>query len=263
MHNGGHNASAGPAAEPVVEPAWAGLVPADQWRILRLGAAALERAGVPFLIHGAMAMATYTGRWRNTKDLDFVVHPRQRETAIDAIVRAGFDDYHSHEAYDRSWIFRGVREGVILDLIWDLPNHRVAIDEEWYRRGVPITLGGDAYVVVPPEELVRVKLYVLQRERCDWVDVLNIMAGAVGRIDWGWLVARMGRDAPLLQGALAVFCWLSPGRARALPEWLRRQFALPACEVDDPQAAEERRVRLFDSRPWFAVHQPVDHPLER
>ena len=263
MHNGGHNAFAGIATEPIIEPSWAALVPEDQWRILRLGATALEGAGVPFLIHGAMAMATYTGRWRNTKDLDFVVHPRQRETAIEAIRRAGFDDYYAQEAYDRSWIFRGVREGVILDLIWELPNHRVPIDEEWFRRGVPITLGGYAYVVVPAEELVRVKLYVMQRERCDWVDVLNIMAGSVERIDWRWLVARMARDMPLLQAALAIFSWMSPARARALPEWLRQQFALPDVGGDDPQATELRRVRLFDSRPWFAPHQPVDQPLER
>jgi hypothetical protein len=116
---------------------------------------------------------------------------------------------------------------------------------------------------VPVEELVRVKLYVLQRERCDWVDVLNVLAGAVERIDWRWLVSRMGRDLPLLHAVLAIFNWMSPNRTTALPAWLREQFALPYIEVDDPTAAEERRVRLFDSRPWFAPHQAIDQPLER
>jgi hypothetical protein len=90
-----------------------------------------------------------------------------------------------------------------------------------------------------------------------------VLASAVDRIDWRWLVQRMGRDVALLHAVLAVFNWMSPNRATALPGWVREQFALPYPDVDDPAAAEERRVRLFDSRPWFALHEPVDRPLER
>ena len=55
-----------------------------------------------------------------------------------------------------------------------------------------------------------------------------------------------------------------PARAAAaLPEWVRAQFALPLIAGDDPAAMEARRVALFDSRPWFALHQPLDQPLER
>jgi hypothetical protein len=71
----------------------------------------------------------------------------------------------------------------------------------------------------------------------------------------------MGADLPLLQGALSVFNWLSPARAQSLPGWLREQFALPSIEASD--ATELEHVRLFDSRPWFALHQPLDRPLER
>jgi hypothetical protein len=73
----------------------------------------------------------------------------------------------------------------------------------------------------------------------------------------------MGRDLPLLHAALAIFNWMCPGRAHALPSWLRKQFALPRVETEDFSLTEERRVRLFDSRPWFAPHQPIDRPLER
>jgi hypothetical protein len=242
---------------------WPELIPEDQWRVLEAGVAALKGAGVGFLWHGALAFAACTGHWRNTKDLDAIVRPRDREAAVAAMQRAGFEDYFAQGAYDRSWIFRAVREGVLFDVIWALPNHRVPIDEEWFRRAQPLRLRGREFQAVPAEELVRVKLYVMQRERCDWVDVLNVLAGAVERIDWRWLVERMGRDLPLLQGALAVFNWLSPGRAQALPGWIRERFALPEISPDDPAAMEERRVRLFDSRPWFAAHQPLDQPLPR
>lgn len=248
---------------PTAEPAWAALIPEEQWGVFALGVTALEAAGVPFLVHGALALATFTGRWRNTKDVDVIVRPPDRERAIDALRRAGFEDYFERQSYDRSWIFRGFKEDVIFDVIWDLPNHRVAIDDVWFEHAQAFWLRGRLLAAVPAEEMIRVKLYVMQRERCDWVDILNVLAGAAERIDWHRLVQRMGRDVPLLQAVLALFNWMSPNRATAIPAWLREQFALASSDIDDPAAVEERRVRLFDSRPWFAVHQPADRPLER
>ncbi len=243
---------------------WGKLIPEEQWTIFRSGTEALEQAGVPYLLHGALGLATYTGHWRNTKDVDVVVRAADRERAVAAVSGAGFGDYFEQESYDRSWIFRGTRDGVLFDVIWDLPNHRVAIDDAWFDRAEPLVLRGQPFSVVPPEELIRVKLYVMQRERCDWVDVLNVLAGAAARLDWQTLVDRMGPDVGLLQGVLAVFNWLCPERARLVPGWLREQFALqPADEAAEPEAREERRVRLFDSRPWFAMRLPADRVLER
>lgn len=251
------------APAPPVDPPWTTLVPDDQWAVFVLGTDVLQTARVPFLVHGAFALADCTGHWRNTKDIDVVVRPDDRERAIGALREAGFDDYFAREAYDRSWIFRGFRQEVLFDVFWDLPNHRVTIDDAWFQRALPLSIRGRTFSLVPVEELVRIKLYVFQRERCDWVDVLNVLATAGERIDWHWLVERIGRDLPLLQAVLALFNWMSPNRAGSIPAWLRARFALSDCEVSDPSAAERRRVRLFDSRPWFAPHEPEDRPLER
>jgi hypothetical protein len=251
------------AAPRAIETTWGELIPEEQWGIFSLGVTALEANGVPFLVHGALALGTYTGRWRNTKDVDVIVRPRDQERAVSALQRAGFEDYHNREPYDRSWIFRGFKEEVIFDIIWALPNHRVVIDEGWFERSRSFWLRGRLLAAVPAEEMVRVKLYVFQRERCDWVDVLNVLAGTCDTLDWRWLVQRMDRDLPLLHAALAVFNWMSPQRSATLPRWLREQFALPLLDVPDPAEVEVRRARLFDSRPWFALHQPTDKPLER
>ncbi len=252
-----------PTTDPVNETSWSSLIPEDQWRVLLGGTDALEQAGVRFLLGGALALATYTGHWRNTKDVDVIVFEADRDRAIEALKSAGFDDYFEQQAYDRSWIFRGFKDGVLFDVIWALPNHRVGIDDGWFAHARALNLRGRTFHAAPAEEIVRVKLYVMQRERCDWVDVLNILAATVEQISWPWLFERMGRDLPLLHAALAIFNWMCPGRAHALPAWLRKQFALPRIEADDLAATEERRVRMFDSRPWFALHQPDDRPLER
>lgn len=251
-----------PAAAPIDAP-WSALIPDDQWEMFTRGTAAIHAAGVPTLLGGAMALATYTRHWRNTKDIDVIVPPGGHEAAIAAVRALGFGDYFDQEPYDRSWIFRAWKDGVLFDIIWALPNHRVPIDNVWFERGAPVSLRGTIYAAAPAEELIRVKLYVMQRERCDWVDVLNVLGGICETIDWSWLVRRMGRDLPLLHAALAIFNWMCPGRSRCIPDWLRQQFALPLLAADDPTCSEERRVRLFDSRPWFAMHQPADQPLER
>lgn len=245
------------------DAAWGRLIPDDQWEHFIAGTRALDAAGVPFVLAGAMALATYTGHWRNTKDVDVIIRDAGHERAVSALQGAGFDDYHDQLAYDRSWIFRGIKGGVLFDIIWALPNHRVEIDNDWFERAQSLRLRGRELLAAPAEEIIRVKLYVLQRERCDWVDVLNLIASAVNELDWRWLVQRMDRDLPLLHGVLAVFNWMSPARARTLPAWLRELFALPLIATEDPAAMEARHVRLFDSRPWFAPHLPVDQPLER
>ncbi len=247
---------------PIPAP-WAALIPDDQWVVFTSGTRAIREAGVAAMLGGAVGLATYTRHWRNTKDVDVFVRDSEHEKAVAAVLALGFEDYHGRLSYDRSWIFRAYSNGVLFDIIWALPNHRVPIDDAWFERARAVCLRGDVHDAVPIEELVRVKLYVMQRERCDWVDVFNVLAGACELIDWPWLVKRMGRDLPLLQAALSVFAWLSPGRAAAIPVWLREQLALPSVEVDDPAATELRRVRLFDSRPWFASHQPTDRPLDR
>lgn len=249
--------------EPTIDGAWSTLIPEDQWDIFRLGTSAIDEASVPYLLGGALALATYTGHWRNTKDVDVILRPDHRAAAISALQRAGFSDYHEHETYDRSWIFRGFHRGMIFDVIWEMPNHRFAVDAAWFERATSILLRNQRYAVAPVEELARMKLYVMQRERCDWVDVFNIFASAEDRIDWAWLVERLGCDVPLLHGALAVFNWLCPDRAYQLPGWLRHQLSLPPIATDDATQAETRRAHLLDSRPWFAPLLPADQPLER
>src|SRR3954463_13382943 len=77
----------------------------------------------PFAIGGAMAWATYTGYYRNTKDLDLYVPPELKQDFIDAVTKVGATDYFGTLAYDRGWIYRSTRDGCIADLIWSMANY--------------------------------------------------------------------------------------------------------------------------------------------
>ena len=124
-------------------------MPDDQWDVFITGVNAIERAGVPYLLHGALALATYTGHWRNTKDVDVIVREADHERAMAALTGAGFADYFERLNYDRNWIFRGFKEDVLFDIIWKLPNGRVPIDDEWFSRAQPVAIRGRTFAAVP------------------------------------------------------------------------------------------------------------------
>jgi putative nucleotidyltransferase-like protein len=229
---------------------WGALVPAGQWAVYERAIVQARAAGIPFAVGGAFALASWTGSFRDTKDFDLFVLPRDREAMIAALGRAGLRDYYERLPYDRAWIYRGVDGEVIVDVIWAMANQRAAVDAEWLARAATVETRGQALPVLAAEELLWAKLYIVQRERCDWPDVLNLIHARGPALDWDHLRRRLGEDLPLLQGALAVYAWLCPERAGDLPAGLWRDVGLspPGAE---PAPGGRRRVDLLDSRPWL------------
>lgn len=243
------------------EPEWGCVIPPNEWEIYLKAIKAARATGAQFMLGGAFGLARYTGRCRNTKDIDFFVVPSSKDKVIDAITKAGFVDYYSEMPYDRGWIYRAVQDETIVDTIWQTPNRRSEVDEEWLKRARSMTLHGEKLLVIPAEELLCIKLYVIQRDRCDWPDLLNLLYAVGTDLDWKHVVARMGTELPLLQGLLHLFNWLAPQVARNLPGWLRAQMHLPEPSSEE-FACQRERVELMDSRPWFAAFQPQDKPMQ-
>jgi hypothetical protein len=239
---------------------WADGIHPDQWEIYQSAIGALRGAGIQFLLGGGFALAAYIGRWRNTKDIDFYVLKEDRQAAIDALKKAGFKDYFDQLPYDRKWIYRSTRSGVIVDIIWAMANQRAEADELWFQRSLPIHIRGESLHLVPIEEFMWCKLYILQRDHCDWTDVFNLLYAASDHIDWNHLLWRLEEDSPLLKGLLQAYGWLCPRSARKLPEFLRRRLELEPPEM--PRHRTRDRIRLLDTRGWFAALLKPDQPLE-
>jgi len=137
-----------------------------------------------------------------------------------------------------------------VDIIWAMANHRQQIDELWMS-GPSVNLRGHVLKTLPVEALVFDKVFIMQRDRCDWPDVLNLLYWAGAELDWEKVLARLGPDWPLLAGVLSVFRWMSPGRARALPGWRWEGLQLQAPESQAQPEIVPRRVSLLDTRPWY------------
>jgi hypothetical protein len=146
---------------------------------------------------------------------------------------------------------------VIVDAIWAMANRRAEVDSRWVHGGPVVQMFGREFRVIPPEELLWSKLYVLQRDRCDWPDIMNLVYAAGPMLDWDHLLRRVGEDRPLLKGVLSVFSWLSPQRAVLIPRrvWDLLDLPLPRPETD-PEGRPPRKD-LLDTRPWLFVEQQL------
>ncbi len=226
-------------------------LPEKQKRWFHRGMRALSEAGVPFLVAGAFGLYHHTGFWRGTKDFDVLVLPEYREDAIEAISNAGLKDYFDKEPYDREWIFRGERDGVIMDLIWQLANKEDDIDPRWYDRATPGELFGMPVRFVSAADMCWMKLFVFQRSRCDWPDIINIIRGTRGNLDWDHLVNKVGRHWRLLCALTNIFDWLCPPERRFIPEHFRAKLRQRL--RDDTDRDHECRHDLFDTRPWLTL----------
>jgi Nucleotidyl transferase of unknown function (DUF2204) len=243
-----------PGTGPALQPEWEQRIPAEEWTVYREVMQRARARGIRFAFGGAFATAVYTGELRNTKDFDFYLLPSDREPMIQAMHEAGLQDYFERLSYDRSWIYRANRNDIIVDAIWAMANQRTEVDEDWLTRGPEITVHGERLRAIPAEELIWSKLYVLQRERCDWGDVFNVLDARAEDLDWERLIRRLGDDVPLLSGALSVFVWLAPDRSSAIPSWVQARVGLPSAKsVPDPMLSQ-KRAGLLDSRPWFRHH---------
>lgn len=229
------------------------LVPKEQLAVYERVMRTANERGIPYAIGGALAVGAYTERWRNTKDIDLYTLPAHRERMMQTFADCGLCDYHDKLPYDRRWIYRGFDEasGSIVDVIWAMANMRTDVDGDWLDRGKEFVTGDICFRVLPVEELIWSKLYVMQRERCDWPDILNILYGTATTLDWHHMLRRVGDDAPLLKGVLSIFAWMCPQAAESIPDSVRLQLDLTAEELAPAACVDPHRVRLLDTRPWF------------
>ncbi|HYI94619.1 MAG TPA: nucleotidyltransferase [Bryobacteraceae bacterium] len=236
---------------PTHEIAWESLIAPEHWGRYKCVLNRAIKAKVPFALGGGLAVGVYTGIGRYTKDLDLYILPEHRDWVIEMMAHCGLADYYETKPYDRAWIYRAHDNEVIVDSIWAMANKRAVVDEGWLVRGPMIRMFDQKFPVISPEELIWSKLYVLQRDRCDWPDILNLISATGPALDWDHLIDRVAEDQPLIKGVLSVFSWVAPESAAQLPGWVWDKLELKSPQIVHDPAGRPPRPDLLDSRPWF------------
>jgi Nucleotidyl transferase of unknown function (DUF2204) len=180
----------------------------------------LDARAIPFLVGGAYAFERYTGIGRHTKDFDVFVHPRDVERALAMLATAGC---HTDLSFPH-WLAKARCGDDVVDLIFSSGNGVALVDEGWFRHGVPETVLGVAVRLIPPEEMIWSKAFVMERERYDGADVAHLLRACADTLDWPRLVGRFGPNWRVLLHHLVVFGFIYPSERARVPAAVMREL---------------------------------------
>jgi hypothetical protein len=188
-------------------------IPEDEREKYKRALAALNRAGIPFVVSGAYAIYEHTGIYRETKDLDLFLTPDKMIEAAVALRDEGF----RMRLEQPHWLAKATLGEHFVDLIFGMGNGLALIDDDWYRYSKPAILAASPVRVSPVEELIWHRLFISERHRYDMADILHLILCQGSRIDWHRLLEKIGEHWPLLLSQLQMFSYVYPEARSHVP----------------------------------------------
>ena len=174
----------------------------------------LEATGLPFVVGGAFAHSRYTGRDRDTKDLDVLLKREDVPCALAAFEEAGY----KVEVPFPHWLGKVHRDGRYIDVVFSSGNGIVQVDDCWFANAVPSEVLGISVGLCPAEELLWSSAFVQERERYDGAAVLHLLHARSLFLDWPRLLERFGEHWPVLLSYLVLFRFAYPDRRGDIPD---------------------------------------------
>jgi hypothetical protein len=157
------------------------------------------------------------------------------------------------EVPDPVWLAKAHRDDFFVDLITGMSNGVIVVDDSWIARGRAAIVLGVATRVLAAEELIASKLFVLRRERYDGADLVHVIHGTRGELDWDRVLGIVGDHWEVLLAALVLFRYVYPAHTGYVPRvvWAELLGRLQR-EIADPDRAAQFRGSLVDEK-MFAI----------
>ncbi len=176
----------------------------------------LGEAGIPFLVGGAYALAPYTGITRHTKDFDLFARPDDARRVLAVLAAAG---YRTEVTYSH-WLGKAFADDAFIDVIFNSGNGLARVDDAWFEHAAAAEVLDRPVRLVPAEEMLWVKTFVMARDRFDGADVAHLLRATGERLDWPRLLQRFDRHWRVLLSHLILFGFIYPGERARLPAWV-------------------------------------------
>ena len=151
---------------------------------LKHAAAALREADVRYVLGGGLAIWARGGP-ETEHDVDFFVKADDAERAAGALANAGFRTEEPPEG----WLYKGFRNGVLVDLIFD-PSGLV-VDDEFVDRAEELEVHAVRMPVMRAEDVLVTKLLAMREHHMDYDRVLEIARTVREQIDWDEVRGRV------------------------------------------------------------------------
>ena len=180
----------------------------------------LSKAKVPFLVGGTFALESYTGLVRPTKDLDLFVNPADRLRLMQRLSDAGFRT----EWRFPHWLGKASKDERSIDIIYSSGNGVCPVDEAWFRYALPAEILGVSVRVVPAEEMLWSKAFVMERNRYDGGDIAHLLRARAQHLDWARLLFRFGTHWRVLFSHVILFGFIYPEQRLRIPDWFMHEM---------------------------------------
>jgi hypothetical protein len=199
----------------------------EEGRIYGEALDALDRADLSYMLGGALALNTYTGIWRDTKDLDVFVPESEVVRMLDALQRAGFET----EIVEPHWLAKARKGDLFMDVLHANDSGTVVVEESWFANALEIEVLDRRVRVIPAEEMFLSKIFVASRDRWDMSDVLHLIFARRGELAWERILSGVGEHWELLLAYLHLYRYVYPSHTHYLPHWLL-DLLLTRCEAE-------------------------------
>ncbi len=174
---------------------------------------ALDRAGIRYMLGCALALNAYTGIWRDTKDLDVFVPGSAVAQVLEVLEGVGFEP----EVTDPLWLAKAWKGELFADIIHATHNGTGPVEESWFVNAKEIPVLDRRVLVIPAEEMLLSKMFVMAKDRCDVDDVLHLIFATRGDIDWDRMLDKIGEHWELLLAHLHLYRYVYPSHTHYLP----------------------------------------------
>ena len=164
---------------------------------LKRAVAALDEAGIPFLIGGSLASWALGGP-DTTHDLDVIVRPQDAEAAQQALLATGMRGENPPE----TWLLKAWDGDVLIDLIHHPAG--LTVDDELLARAELVNVAAMDFKVMAIEDVLYTKINALNEHYLDFSSLLQIARAVREQVDWERLRDRTA-GSPY---ATAFFCLL-------------------------------------------------------
>ena len=168
-----------------------------------------QEKDIDFLVGGAFAFVHYTGIGRDTKDLDLFI----RRTDWDRVTAVLSEEGITTELTFPHWLgkaFGGRQREFFVDLIFSGGNGVAEVDDDWFANAPRDESLGFPVRLMPIEEMIWSKAFLMERERFDGADVLHLVRARQNDINWPRLLSRFGEHWRVLLSHLVLFPYVYP-----------------------------------------------------
>jgi predicted nucleotidyltransferase len=208
----------------------------------------MAKSGIPFLLSGTYALASYTGIDRPTKDVDVFAKAGDALKMLTYFKDNGFDV----EIVDERWLARITRGKLFVDIIYNMPTVTTHVTDEWFEGAPTAELFGAKVKLVPPTQFIWSKIFVKDHHRYDAADVVHMMLKRHKEIDWQQLLSHMELYWEVLLIALLNFRFIYPSEREVIPKWLMDELLERLRDQTDVKGPGKKvcRGRIFSPRDY-------------